>query len=696
VFCWRRDERTSAPPVIVIGYDLWQERFGGDPGVLGRTVRLGRLQASVVGVMPRGFSFPAYQDAWIPLRGIGAGIDAGPAVRTFGRLAPGVTLEQARSELNRPGLLAAASPSPTYEHLRVEVVPYASSIVALTPDEIVALRSANVGIVLLVVLVFGNVALLTFARAATREGEIVVRSALGASRARITTQLFAEALALGGVGLAVGLAAARYGMGWALFIIGSNLGDPPYWVNDSLSGETLLYAAGLTVLAALVAGVVPALRVTRAVGRRLRRIGAGSGGLHFGGFWTAVIVCQVAVTVTLPVTALLIWRSSEPIRTFEVAFPEQEYLVARLVLDEEGEEGEEGEGGVPAGSREAYATRVRQTLGELERRLSGEPTVRGVTFADRLPHLYHPERRIDVVEDVPSVADSAAGRSVKTVAVATDYLDLLDAPILAGRGFRSADVASGARIAIANESFVAEVLGGRNPIGRRFRFVADDPGPDRPSQPPEPWYEMVGVVRDLGMYHEGGRAGLYLPLAVGAPGTDNSVYLMVRLRGDPVSFAARAREISHGVDPTLRIYEPRRLDELGRDLSQMIGVFVRTALIASLVALFLSLAAVYSILSFAVSRRTSEIGIRVALGAGTARVVLALFRQPLGQITLGVLVGALLVSVLVRSSVGALTAREILLMGAYAAVMMGVCLVAGAVPTRRALRIEPSDALRED
>ncbi len=263
------DERPGAAPVIVIGYDVWQRRFDGDPDVVGRTVRLANTAVTVVGVMPEGFAFPVSHHVWTPLRLdlIDFGRRSGPSVNVFGRLASGVTIGEAQAELAALGQRASADFPDTHEHIRPQVLPYASSILNFTRGQSVGLMSvANLFVVALLVVMCANVALLMFARATTREGEIVVRNALGASRGRIITQLFVEALVVGGVGTIVGLALARFGLHWGFAAVVAEAGALPFWFRPSLSPATVLYAAVLTLVGAMVAGAAPALKVTRGLG----------------------------------------------------------------------------------------------------------------------------------------------------------------------------------------------------------------------------------------------------------------------------------------------------------------------------------------------------------------------------------------------------------------------------------------------
>jgi len=251
---------------------------------------------------------------------------------------------------------------------------------------------------------------------------------------------------------------------------------------------------------------------------------------------------------------------------------------------------------------------------------------------------------------------------------------------------------------IVNQSFVQRVLGGRNPIGRRvrYRLFEETPGP-RKLADPGPWYEIVGVVRDMGMSFgtfDPKVAGIYHPVAAG------SVYpgrVAVRVRGDPGALASRLRALAVDVDPTLRLYDLQALADVNQDELRFLSFWFRLLLLVSAIALTLSLAGIYSVMSFTVSRRTREIGVRVALGAAPRRVLLEVFRRPLVQVTLGIVAGAsLLGSMLAMAQGGVPSARALALLVAYSAFMMAVCLLACVAPTRRALRVQPTEALRAD
>jgi putative ABC transport system permease protein len=702
------DERAGAPPVVVLGHDVWRARFAGDSSIVGQTVQLGGAYATVVGVMPDGFTFPIAHEAWMPFRPnvLDEAPRRGPAITVFGRLAPGATLDDARAELAALGLRAARDFPDTHKHLQPQVMPYAHVIGgASMTDSLGIFALIQVFVLMLVVLVCGNVALLLFARAATRESEIVVRSALGASRRRIVVQLFAEALVLGGVAAAVGLAAAGVALQkWGLPFLEANMGQIPFWYDPRLSPATVIYACALTILGAAIVGGLPGLKVTRGIGSRLRAGTTGGGGLRFGGVWTAVIVAQVAVTVAFPAIVLLEARELQRIRSYDVGFAADEYLAVQLGM--EVAPGAEADGDTAAVA--AHRARFGMVVEMLRQRVAAEPGVVGVTFADRLPRTNYGSHRI-AFDDSASIAEAGARfgqrplRFTKIAYVDPSYFDALEAPILAGRGFQAADVAPGARVAIVDQSFVDQVLLGRDPIGRRVRIALGPTPVTGPQADSLPWFEIVGLVKELGMNGaaESGRGtGLYLPAT---PGSGFSPQMMIHTRGDPMALVPRVRAMAATLDPTLRLSEFQRVDQITSPLLWILGMWLRATLVMTAVALLLSLAGIYAVLSFTVARRTREIGVRVALGATPRGVLTAIFRRPLTQVGLGVAAGATLIGVgaqaLSRTTQFAdapiaLSGGQVALLVAYAAFMLGVCLLACVVPTRRALRVEPVVAMR--
>jgi predicted permease len=675
------DEALDAPSVAVIGHSLWQRRFLGDPHVIGRSVRLGTDETTIVGVMPDWFGFPIAHGIWIPLRREARALvtNDGPPLLVFGRLAPGVTIRQANAEFTTVGLRTTIGERDNSRFLQPQIVPYAALIFDPRDYQIGA-GLANVFLLMLLVLASANVALLMYARAATRESEIAVRNAIGATRGRIVAQLMVESLVLSGLSVAGGLAAARFGLRsfWRMFE--ADAGRPlPFWLGDSLTPITIAYAVALTMIGATIIGILPALKVTGGARQiTLRQSTAGGGGFRFGGIWTVIIAAQVAATVLFPGAAFLFHRWVVAGQSRDVGFPAQEFLSARLVVEAAGPPG--GSGTTSTGN----SSRASATIDALRSRLAAEPGVTAVTFVDRLPGTLHGSAKYEVEGDE---AAPTYGHEVRTAAVDLDFFDALDAPLLSGRGFAPGDLASEGHAGIVNASFVARVMRGRNPVGRRIRRAAV-----KDEQPAGEWIEIVGVAPNLGMIGSDG-AGLYLPL----PPNSTSVSVALHTRGAPDSLAGRLRAIAGEVDPTLRVYDVMALDQVGADLWLESQYLSRLLIALSGVALLLSLTAIYSVVAFTVTERSREIGVRMALGGARREIVAAIVRRPLVPIGLGIGAGAALVGLLcVAMSETAPTLQEWGFIAAYAALMLCVCLLACAVPTRRALRLDPSQVLRAD
>jgi predicted permease len=682
------DERPGAPPVVVIGHDVWRDRFRGDPNVVGRTVRLGRVPHEIVGVMPETFGFPTNRNCWTPLRLEAASLTrgAGPAIRIFGRLAPGVTLEAAQREID--AVRAAWPDAAAHEHLRPRVDYYATSI--RTEDqlghEMTILYSINFVFIILLGICGANVATLVFARTVTREAEITVRTALGASRSRIVAQLVAEALVLAGVATGVGLAGASFILRLVRDIFTEAQGQRlPFWWDAALDTETILYSAVLAVIAALLVGGVPALKATgRQMQGRLKQAGASGGTTRFGTLWTSVIVSQVAVTVVFLVAVVALgWEALDLNRKFvQVAFPRADYLAANVSMPD----------GTPPGRR-------RLVFDELERRLRQEPSVADVTYATRLPAMGAEEFRVELASQARQAEAVARGGDdvlwVRSARVSATYFETFGQAIVAGRTFTRSEAESNRPVAVVDESFVRLVLGergGRAALGQQVRQPARGAGGE-----PGPWFEIVGVVKDMSRTpaRKTPEAMLYRPLGA----DESSVEMVIHARGAASSAASPLRIAAVAVDPALRLRDVLPLDQAAEVEARTLGYVIKAIAIVAGVALLLSTAGIYALISFTLSRRTREIGIRAALGASPRRVIAGLLRRSLLQVGLGVAIGSLPGAAFMSQQAKeyASTAMTgIALTAGVAAFIVAVAAISCIVPVRRALRIQPTEALRAD
>jgi putative ABC transport system permease protein len=670
-----RDEQASEPPVVVLSHNLWKARFDSDPTVVGKSVKLGTVNATVVGVMPEGFAFPMIQRIWTPLRVDGSTLTprTGPSVTVFGRLATNASFEDARNELGVIAARLAASSPETHKHLRPVVTIYAKPI---NSGQMLLIRNimygVNIVFLMLLAVICTNVATLVFARTATRGWEITVRSALGASRGRIVSQLFVEALVLASLAAVVGLGIARLGMGYAVgqFAASDVL---PFWIDASLSWRTVVYTALLTFVGAAIVGILPALRVTRVnVHDAMRNESAARSGLKFGGFWTTVIVVQVAVTVAfLPLAGSGVFMSNRFAQRAE-GIGADKYLIANVGIDRENYVMDSA----------VFAGRAKSGFAELERRLQVEPGVEHVAFADRLPV----EDQFKYVIEVDTLAGApTTGIRVSTlVHVSAGFFGAFGSSVVSGRRFVPLDFETG-HVMIVNQSFVKHVLGDRNPIGQRIRIVEGEVSSAAGPQ----WYEIVGMVKDFGwqLPSPAEQSAMYRPAL---PVTGRASQIAVRVR-DPEGFASRLRKVGADADPTIRLTDVKPLALAGGGEAQANWALTSVAFVIGFIVLLLSATGIHSLMSFTVARRTREIGIRAALGASPAKIVRGIFSRAFIQISIGVVAGSGL------AALGGLeSARAVLILLAADAIMLVVGLTACWVPLRRALRIDPTEALRAE
>jgi putative ABC transport system permease protein len=677
------DERSGAPGVVVIGHDLWRTRFGGDRGVVGRSLRIGGAPFSIVGVMPPAFRFPASHQLWMPLRVPDDGTDArsGAPLLVLGRLSGSVTPESAQTELQILTRSLAAENPAAFERLRAAVLPaWHLTFHFPSPGGLRALPEFSlVQVLLLAPLLVAcvNVGLLGLARTSTRATEFAVRTALGASRARILTQVFAESMVLAVAGAGAGL----LGLDWLSVRLLTALGVTlPYWMDAGLTAATVVRGLVLAVGCAVIAGVAPAVRMTgRSIDASIRRAGSSRSATRLGGLSGALITLDVAVAVVAIGVAGGLFGKAQATKPNEAldGIRAGEVLSATLDL---------------SSAQRLEAARAQASLVE---KLRAEPGVRAVTFATALPRMDHPVRLVEVDrESAAGAAPSAGPFKVRTARIAIDFLDQLKQPLVAGRGFDSRDLGAHAGTVIVNSTFAARAFGRGNPIGRRVRQAGSD------GSPVGPWLEIVGVVGHMGLHvlTPSEDDGMYLPLEEGAV---QIVRLAIWTRGDPATIAPRVHVLAKAVSANAVVAATVPLAEMFEgDWYLLRGAVVGVALLVG-VLLSLAVSALFAILSLVVSQRTREIGIRVALGANRSGIARDVAARAVAQIAGGVLIGlpvagALSYEFLELTGFGRSVPGAVAMTSALGvSVLLLVSLAACTVPTLRALRIAPADALRE-
>jgi putative ABC transport system permease protein len=452
----------------------------------------------------------------------------------------------------------------------------------------------------------------------------------------------------------------------------------PYWIDTGLSMSTVVRALMLAAGCAVIAGVAPAIRMTgRSIDANIKR--TARAGNRLGGLSSALIVLDVAVGVVAIAVAGGLWGKVQATQPNELV----DGVRASEILS------------VPLTMPAAQQQEVEKVQAALVERLRSEPTVRAVTFATALPRMDHPNRLLEVDRDATAGPSTAGPFKVRTARIALDYFDALGQPLVAGRSFDSRDLEPNANTIIVNTTFAQRAFGSNHAIGKRVRQATAD------RSPVGPWLEIVGVVGHMGVHAltPAEDDGAYWPLAAGDV---NPVLLAVWMRGDPAGLAPRLRELAGEVDPNAVVAMPIALDQLFEGDWYLLRAFVFGAALLVGVLLSLAASALYAILSLVVSQRTREIGIRVALGANRWGIAREVATRAVIQIGAGVLLGlpfagAVAYEFLELTGAGrSIPGAVALATGVGLSVMLLVSLTACAVPTLRALRIAPMDALRRD
>jgi predicted permease len=712
------DERAGGSPVLVIGHREWQRYFAGDPNIIGRTVHLGETGYTVVGVMADDFRFPYNHGFWIPLRLDASTYEfaAGPPIQVFGRLADGVTLEQAQAQVATIGRRLAATYSRTHGHRRPKILPFARSagLTAIDAKDAWRLYLFQLGTSLLLAVVAANVAALVYARTATRTAEIAVRTALGASRARVISQLFIEALVLSAAAAAVGLSLAGFALGFVEDrLMEGSLGFP-FWFDIGLSPGLIAYVGVLALVGGTVVGVLPALKAT---GRRayssLQQLAARDAGMRLGPTWTALIVVQVAASVAILPASIHHASALLETGTRDPGYPAEEFLRARISLDHD----EAPARAESASYRARYDARFANGVDALMQRVVSEPGV-SASFVSAYPGG-EPVRRFEIEggdaigrSAVDSLGEGTVHATVTSASVG--LFDLFDAPIVAGRGFVGADAAEGSTTVIVDTAFAARI-GRGNILGRRIREVARrraTAGGDEVRR--GPWLEIVGVVADPRRTSPD-PDDVWLPNLYSAATPNRlrsdgaqaaSIQLRMRVRsGLTPAFTRRLRDLMAAIDPDFQLHDLRTDETVLSSGVRTLRIGALSVAVATLSVLLLSAAGIYAMLSFTVAQQRREIGIRVALGANPRRIVRSVFTRASAQLGAGVTVGLILALALERFTGGMVMGGPspdgvglrgpIVLMPIVAAIAMVVGLLAALGPARRGLAVQPIEALRE-
>ena len=682
------DGRVGAQEVVVIGHGVWQRRYGGDPGVIGRPIRINNRPATIVGVMPPGFSFPMIAEAWQVVPLLTRGLPEGPRDARFyvvvGRLTPDAELTHLRRELQGiAGQLAATYPA-TNASMQIEAAPLRDDYGAVS----LSILLTFLGAVFLVLLVAcANLANLLLARSASRGREIAIRTALGATRWRVVRQLMVECVFIAVLAGLVGALLSMYGArtiaaGFDVYD-GSSPAAPvrPFWVDLSFNGFSYLFIGLLCVFATLACGLVPALHVSRRDLNEAIKSGANAGTGRSARRWIgSFIVAEVTLTLVLLAGAGLLWRSFLVQYATDTVIDIEDLTVMRL--------------SVPM---EEYDTEERaRFFDQLDTGLQAMP-VAAATLANVAPFDFDPAgRRVTVDGRAPVEGDTLPPASY--IVVGRRYIETVRLPILRGRAFTRSDALPGQAGAIVDERFAAAFFGNDDPIGRSIRVAPAERGLGFNAPGSERRLTIVGVAKTVPQTGPPPfRRPVVYALMAGEPSAEAAVSLLIRDESGPGAVASLVREEIRRLDDTVPVFAVQTMEEAvarERYATRLIGSWFGAI---AVIALVLASVGLYALTAQGVVQRTREIGIRIALGARPRQVLWLFLRRASLYLAIGLILGtagALAAGQLLQTFLEGVSPRDPTTLLSVAALLIVVTALASLLPARRAARVDPVIALR--
>ena len=670
------EEAPGADPVMILGYEVWQEKYDGSPDVIGMTVRTNGESRTIVGVAPEGFKFPLEADMWAPMEINpleNERVD-GPQAPGFGRLKAGVSIDQAAADLATIGMRLEQEYPEANEGFAPIVEPFTKFTIG---DELFALLFTMLGAALGVLLIgCANVANLLFARAAVRGKEVAVRSAIGAKRKQIIRQLLVEVGVLSAIGGAIGVLIGFGGVAWFNRALATN--PPPFWMTFDVDARVLMFAISVSLLAAVAAGLFPALRATgKGLNVALNEEGrGGSTGLRMGRVTSIIVIGEVAVSCGLLIAAGLMIKSVAQLRTIDMPFAIESIFTARLNLPD-----------TDYPDADARTDFYREFL----QRLQTTPGVEAATLSDGLPARGNGMRTFEIEgEEYPTERDYPRAREG---IVTPGYFETFQAAVLEGRAFQFADSKDNLPVALVNRSFIREYFDDGEGIGKRFRIHQGEDVYE--------WMTVVGVVPDMKMEGIGNNnespAGYYVAVEQFAEILGNTVSVGVRTTGDPGAMATRVRETLATMDPNLPVYDAMSMQAVIDDATWFYTVFGTLFMAFGFAALFLAAIGLYGVMSFSVSQRRREMGIRMALGAKEERLIRLAMQRGVRQLAIGIVLGIGLAALATRPLQIVLyevDARDPVIFGGVVLALALVGVLATYIPARRVSQIHPAEALQ--
>jgi len=675
-----QNDTPAGDPVVILSNGLWKNRYGGDPSVVGRTVKINSRACTIIGVMPPDMKFPFNNDLWVPLSLLPPEVwNAKRSVRSFqviGRLANGVTLQQAGLELDGiVGRLAHDFPD-TNKDFRAQLMTY-NERMAQGPIKVIFLSLMGaVGFVLLIAC--ANVANLLLARSTSRGREIAVRVSLGASRWRIVRQLLVESVLLS---MTAGI------VGWGLSIVGvrwfdaatSDVGKP-YYMKFTMDPSVVIFFLIICVGTGILFGLAPALHVTKTDVNEVMKEGggrSGTGGMRARRWTGALIIVEVVLTIVLLAGAGFMMRSFLKAYGADVGVETSRLLTMRVFL--------------PLAKYPSRESRIA-LFQRIEERFSAVTAIKAATLTSNAP-LFGGFGRQLAIEGRPAPTGDRPPE-VSMVTISAGYFDTLGIRLLRGRAFDTLDGTAGHENAIVNQRFVAMHFAGEDPIGHRITLTD---GSQSLQVSPAATVTIVGIaptIRQRNFSDADPDPVVYLP---NRADPQRGLMLLVRTPSDPAGVTPLLREEMRAIEPDLPLTQIQTMDQLMAQQRWPFRVFGTMFAIFAAIALVLSAVGLYAVTAYSVTQRTAEIGVRMALGAQPEDVLWLVLRRSFLQLAIGLpigIAGAFGVGRLLRSILIQTSTRDPITIASIAALMIVVSIAACLWPARRAMRLDPVNALR--
>jgi len=665
----------GAPATVIISDRLWRDRFDRDPDAIGRVLTVNGEPAAIIGVMPEDFRFPVTEEIWVPLRVnlLATERGSGVALNVIGPIREGVTRDAAMVEF--AGIMARLAREYPESNERIVtpiMMPIQEQFVGPEAKAMLYSMLATVSLVLLIAC--ANVANLLLARAAVRAREVGIRTAIGASRARVIRQMVLEALAIAVVAAVLGTGITWIGV--ESFERAMTPINPPFWMVFTVDAPILAFIAIGAVVAALVAGGIPALKASGAdVNAVLKDESRGSSSLRIGRLSKILVIGQIALSLGLLVSAGLMTKSIATLRNYDYPFETDAVFTARVGL-------------FPADFPDTLARRAFYR--DVEARLREIPEVRFAALGTVLPGLGSGGNFVEL--EGATYDDLADLPRAETGIVGPGYFEAFGVQVVRGRDFNAQDDASSEPVVIVNQSFAGQNFPGDGALGRRIR----EGGPNTT----EPWRTIVGVVPDLHMQGmddtRSDQSGFYVPLT-----QSDAQFMSLIARGpaDPMSLSAAVRSAVGSVHADTPLYFVQTLESRIDEETFFFQVFGTLFLVFGGAALFLASIGLYGVMAFTVARRTPEVGIRLALGATGGQVLAMVMRQGVGQVAIGLLLGSVVAFLASRGLALILfevSPNDPVVFIGIALVLATTGALATFVPARRASKADPAHALRYD